>query len=275
MCWPRLALHSSHARGQSAASAVIQVIVTQDNGAPIAEANLLLRRAGGVDPLVGTTDAGGKHAFVIEVDTGRYTLVVRKVGYVGATRNVPTLVTGQTIAMTIVLVHLPMTLDTVRSLADIKKYRLDAADIAASSRVIDNALDAIRKLNRDMLGDGGRQCPMVDNVWINGKRVFFVVRGPKGIGGGTVHISAPQIASALAGSNPLPVLASVKSEHIEQMTYVNCWDRSMGSHMGADDALHITLKPGIAWNWKFGSYVADSVAAGLVTKPGVVRRDSL
>jgi hypothetical protein len=51
------------------------------------------------------------------------------------------------------------------------------------------------------------------------------------------------------------VLASIRSEHLAEVRYVNCWDTSM-SGLGTNNAIYIVLKPGIAWDWGRGSHVA-------------------
>jgi hypothetical protein len=53
------------------------------------------------------------------------------------------------------------------------------------------------------------------------------------------------------------VLASVRAEHLQEIRLVNCWDTSLPG-VGAKNALYVALKPGVDWNWKVGSFIADS-----------------
>jgi len=167
-------------------------------------------------------------------------------------------------ALNVVLEQLSVSLDTVRTEADrlaSKNYLLNGRDITQSSRPIYDAFDAVRKLRPNMLGDRGRLCPHVSNVWINGRRVFWnaalltrrVYTDPAP---GSRSVSPPR-SRVSAGPDADSVLRTIKAEHIDEIRYVNCWDTSM-PQLGTNDALFITLKPGIDWNWKLGSFAVES-----------------
>lgn len=272
-----VALLPGAAAGQRAR---VQVTVASDAGTKIADVELVIRKDGS-SLYAGSTNDQGTYTFIVEIDTGRYSLVARRLGYVAQTRDLR-LAPDSTLALTIVLAHASTNLDTVRIIAEqlrSKNYRLGGAEITASTRGIFDALDAIRKLRPAMMGDDARMCPSVNNVWVNGKRVWWVapkspnVRGRStpvagtNVTGGTRDATGFPPASRRSGGGGsggppglIDVLMSIHSEHVEDIRYVNCWDTS-GAQMGTGDALFFTLKPGIGWDWKHGSYVANDLVA--------------
>jgi hypothetical protein len=269
--------------GQALPTAVVQVTVTQEGGGPLAGVSVVLAKAGVGALLMGTTNAQGRYTFAIEIDTGHFSLAARKVGYISTSRVVP-IAEGGTMSLAIALAHNPANLDTVRSTAEQltrKEYFLEAADIAASTRGIYDALDAIRKLRPDMIGDSWRTCPKVENLWVNGQRIWWgkVVflgtrmnssQSMRGSAGGAGSKATREYRSPAPWASPdLPldtVLTYIHSGDIAEMRYVNCWDSS-NAEIGTKDALYVTLKPGFGWSWKYGTYLADSAAAGLRSPP--------
>jgi hypothetical protein len=140
-------------------------------------------------------------------------------------------------------------------------YFLDSAEIAHSKRAIYDALDAVLKLRPYMLYDWDRcRNETVQNVWINGRRVLFMA--------GRTPIPRPVRAARLRAGEPPAVdsvLATIKSEHVAELRLVNCWDHSLPG-MGMSDAIFVTLKPGVSWDWNRGTFI-DSGSVGGKVRP--------
>lgn len=255
---------------QAPGAAVVRVSVTSRDGMPLSGADVVIAWAA-QGLLSGVTDERGRFDFSLTTDTGAYSVIARKIGFAAGTRLINP-VAGQSLDITIVLSSVALSLDTVRTIAEqlrSKNYRIDAADIAGDHRAIYDAYDAALKLRPNMLGDRGRLCPSVAYVWINGRRVFWksppspMARRVYTSPAPTSRIVAPSTHAAGGAAPTVPdFLRSVKSEDIAEMRYVNCWDTSM-PELGTNNALFITLKPGIAWDWKNGSHPVDTLTSGL------------
>ena len=118
-----------------------------------------------------------------------------------------------------------------------------------------------------MLGDKLRECPYVENLWVNGvvqplwPEEIVPLPEPdqssRNDGSGR-RVVAPRFPMAHAPrGSPLEI---TKPEFIQEMRYVNCWSRPPAGSRSVN-ALFITLKPGIAYDVKQGAYVADSAVA--------------
>lgn len=260
--------------------AIVHVQVTQAAGTPLADADLIVLKSGAAT-LLGRSDANGRHTFLVDIDTGRYSLAVRKLGFTRTLRLLP-IAPGDTFAITVAVARAPAELDTIRATAQqlpSKNYFLGGDEIMASTRGIFDALDALQKLRPNMLGDGGRVCPGVRNIWINGRREYWgsiddpfstEMSAPSG-GRGRVSrprtrgvTKAPKMTEEPDGVDT--VLMWLKPEHIAEMRYVNCWDMSM-PEIGTNDALYIVLKPGVKFVWGKGTVVDSSYVPAPLTKP--------
>ena len=271
---------------QSPPPAVVRVEVTQaESGAlalALAGADIIVLR-NGVATLIAKSDVNGRHAFQIDVDTGRYSVAVRKIGYIRTVRLLP-IHAGDTLSVSLSLARGPVELEAIRATADqlpSKNYYLDAAEIASTTRGVFDAYDALSKLRPNMLGDdarcGGGMFPeKLTNVWINGRHVMSTLdtlnMAPDARGNPQVQNSAAvrgggrgRVQQRITSPGRAPkftsepdavdsILVTIKSEHIEEIRYVNCWDMSMGGELGTNNALYIVLKPGYDWDRKHGSY---------------------
>jgi hypothetical protein len=251
---------------------VVDVTVIDVSGTPLPGVDLTLHRLSARDVLIATTDQRGMHRFETKIDSGTMSLVARKVGYSPFTEEFQIDSTG-TSAIKLVLSRATVVLDTTRVSADVlrsKNYFIGTNDIKNSSRYIGDALDAVSKIHPEMLGDGYRLCPGVQYIWINGQRVYSpwkttpTMRAPSRVSAAGVRERAPATSGNirdrlddLGPPNVPQILASVHVEHLSEIRYVNCWDKSMPG-VGGQDALYIVLKPGVKWDLKRGSQVVDS-----------------
>ncbi len=255
--------------GQGAVPRQVHVTVAGSDGAPLDATTLLIVKQGVGAMLTGSTDAKGHYTFLVPHDSGRYSLLARKIGFA----PVETSLFGDgrdTVNINLILTPAsPNELPSVRVEASArgKNYFLDSAEIASTrGRTIRDAYDALRKLRPDMLGDKGR-CPSepVDNVWVNGRRVLSMARFTGAAQGGPVHVVRRARKATPEPDLVDSVLASVRAEDIAEIRYVNCWDRSMPG-LGTNNAVYIVLKPGLDWDWGLGSHPADSSASVLVPR---------
>lgn len=255
---------------QSTPPAVVYVRVVDSTNAPMAGVTLVVLHVGDQASFTGTTNAAGRFGFQFVPDSGAYHIVARKLGYVGTTRLLPA-VPGDTTSVTLSLARLPPTLDTVhvdaRALSD--AYRIDASMISNVKQYVANAYDAMRDINPGMLGDGERDCRPAMNVWVNGVRVKFSPTPTYDLPVSQSYVTREELfgipgASRQAVSYYSPharvdnILYWVRPQDVADISYHNCWDNSVPDR-GMRNAIFITLKPGIAFDEKHGSYPADSL----------------
>jgi hypothetical protein len=214
--------------------AVVRVHVTDAARAPLSDVDLAVVRNATEITLMGRTNIAGRYTFRLEPDSGRYRLVVRRVGYVPTTRLLP-VAPRETLTVDLSMARLPPALDTVRASAErqplAKQPFVGAEEIERDTRGIFTLGDVLRKLRPDINYQAKARCPVeAPRVYANGKWVFTG-------GMGTIH-----------------------AEHILELHFVTCLVESIpGLPATTWPSMYITLKPGAAWNVKRGSYIADSV----------------
>jgi hypothetical protein len=283
---------SSTLAAQVSGQAVVRVRVTENGGAPLPGADLTVLRNSAAS-MIAKTDGNGRHTFVVDTDSARLSLAVRKLGYTRTVRLLPVRA-GDTMSVELPMVREPVALDPIRTTEEqipSKNYFLNGDEIMASSRGIFDAVDALRKLRPNMLGDVGRTCLGVHNIWINGRREFWIdpmnpdkdpfaaphpaavpTRGSSSgrvVSGAAPRLpgrmpSAPKTTAEVNGIDT--VLSWIKSEHIAEMRYASCWDMS-APEVGTNDALYIVLRPGVKFEWGRGTYMDSSYVAPRTGRP--------
>jgi hypothetical protein len=283
-----LALHTAGA--QSRGDLLVRVRVVDTTSAPMD--NIAVSAIAGVRDVLasGVTDRNGVRVLLVPRTSAvaSLQLVARKVGYQPAMRIIA-VDWRDTIVATLVLRRAVTRLDALRVTAeeDVKRRRtyVDAEAIAAFERPLLNSMDVIEKMRPNMfleppsITDG---CQMVQNIWVNGKRVVAFLpdpRNPRTIGLRNTAQAIPlasraRIGPALKGITPgaLEVLASIQPEHIASMEYHDCMSNNM-EQAGGNSALFITLKEGVAFNYSAGSYVIGSAAADSIARR-IMRKDA-
>ncbi len=241
------------------AQTVIRVTARDSSGAPIPEAELAVVR-GLHDVLAhGSTDSAGRGALYVDGlrDSTDLQVVMRKIGYQRGDRFFPAW-PHDTVSIKIVVGAVPARLAAVEvsASADLnwKSYHLDADDIANSDIPFSDAWDVVKRLRPDILTSRGGCATGVQEVWINGKRVVLPLL-PIGMAKDRERIGAPP--RARFSYIPVSVLSDIPPEHIQEMTYHDCFDHSMAA-VGSVNALFVTLKPGVAFVQDVGSFVVDS-----------------
>ena len=245
---------------------VIHVAVAGSDGSSLRDVNVAVSRADVGALLSARTNDSGRHVFRTSLPPGIYTLLARRPGFLpGEVRFDVGKV--DTVSVTVRLTASPATeLAPVVVEARRSNYLLTRSDMLASGRPIRDAFEALRKLKPSMLYDKDRcRAEVVENVWINGRRVLFMAKEVPILGSRTTRSrGAFKVRTSGAGARSEPpavdsVLASIRAEHVDEIRLVNCWDTSMPG-VGSKNALYVSLKPGIDWDWKRGSFVADTMS---------------
>jgi hypothetical protein len=127
------------------------------------------------------------------------------------------------------------------------------------------AVDAANRVDRERLGEwcacdpGGRRFGVC--LWTQGRSRHS---GAAAAATEPAHHSPPRPPAFTAFSHidtVLSILRNIHPEHIEEITYHDCFDDSIGKN-NSDMSMFIVLKPGIGYENGIGSYViADKPAA--------------
>jgi hypothetical protein len=243
---------------------IVRITVIESDSVRLAGVNLAISRADVGAILAGRTNTSGEHLFRVPLSKDKYMVLARFPGF-APTESPFNSAQGDTIDLIMRLERVPATqLAPVAVEVSSSRYVLDASRIAESNRQIRDAFEALRKLKPSMLYDRDRcKGEVVENVWINGRRVLFMASNVPILGKGATRTVGPMKIRTIGGgarSEPPAVdsvLASVRAEHVGEIRLVNCWDTSLPG-VGANNALYVTLKPGVDWDWKRGSFVPDS-----------------
>ena len=213
------------------------------------------------------TAADGRAIVIVPPGADAASVTVRKLGYGLANHTLDPFGKDETVRFS--LERQVQRLETMTTQVDprSKNYFVGASEIENTPRGLFDALIVLQKLRPQMLGDSARACGATDKVWINGRRIIFgpipslatgshlSVTGPPPM---TKDRMAPSTADAPLNIRDT-ILTTIKGEHIAEMRYINCWDDPPDGLMR--DALYITLKAGVDWDWRHGSFIADQVSA--------------
>jgi hypothetical protein len=249
------------------APSTVRVHVSDSLGVPVGDAEVTLMR--GLKEVIATarTNAGGDHEFIVDLDSTDYSIVARKVGYKRGDRFIA--VERGMVSAPVVMKQIQGGLPsvTVTAAADLrrKSYHIDADDIAASKTVVNDALDIVTYLRPDMItsragSPSGRSssCGTMQDLWVNGRRypANFVIPDQ------FVVTRARNKGRGLQRTNPgtITLLSEIRPEHISEMNYRDCFDDNM-KRIGANNAVFITLKPGVAYKLGYGTFVMGDTAA--------------
>lgn len=263
---PQLLIAAAVAASTSAAAAqtpraTIKITARDSAGAPVPAAELTVTR--GLKDVVarGTTDDNGQGVLSVELkDSSDFQVTMRKIGY---TRGDRFFSTGprDTSNVAIVVGHTQNQLAAVQVTAKRKdlrftSYHLDADEIEASNEPLENAFDVVKRLRPVMLTSRGGCRTGIRDVWVNGKRIRLPLP-PTRVEAEQARAGTP--IDARYSYVAVSVLQTIAPEHIEEINYHDCFDTSMAA-VGNNDAVFITLKPGVVYQENVGSFVDDTPA---------------
>jgi hypothetical protein len=235
----------------------VRILVSDSARAPLRDADVALLKNGNEPVMIGRTDAAGLYVIRFEPEKATYSVLARQIGFAPATRTVePTL--GDTITVSLVLARgQRYALDTVRiterELPLPKRPFLGAEEIAADTHSILSLGDALAVLRADIAYQSYR-CVS------SGRARGPIVRGRIPPRRGTTR--PPTQARVYVNGRWIPPewdpWNSISSDHIAEIRYVNCNDKSIpGLPERAWASVYVTLKPGIGWSLRTGSYVLN------------------
>lgn len=258
-----LVFSTSTAGAQSATRAVVRVSARDSSGVPVQRAELTLVH--GLRDVIarGTTDEEGQGTLLVPdvKDSTDYQVVMRRIGYPRTDRFF-SVGPRDTAKIEIIVARQNTTLAPVKVTAEAnvlrKSYYLDADDIANSEWHFVNGWDVLKRLRPDMLTSRGGCETGAQEVWVNGKRIRL-----------PLYPTGMALATALVGVSsrarftyvPVSVLSEIEPEHIESITYHDCFDHTMAA-VGSVNAVFVVLKPGVVYQENVGSFVVETSADG-------------
>ncbi len=247
------------ATAQSATRAVVRVSARDSSGVPVQRAELTLVH--GLRDVVarGTTDDEGQGTLIVPdvKDSTDYQVVMRHIGYPRTDRFFG-VGPRDTAKIELIVAHQTATLAPVRVTAEAdvlrKSYYLDADDIANSDWHFVTGWDVLKRLRPDMLTSRGGCETGAQEIWVNGKRIRLPLL-PTGMARATARVGVP--ARARFTYVPVSVLSEIEPEHIESITYHDCFDHTMAA-VGSVNAVFVVLKPGVVYRENVGSFVVET-----------------
>jgi hypothetical protein len=248
----------SMAGAQASRPAVVRIVAVDSSGTPVQSAELTITL--GLRDIVarGKTDSLGAAVLVVPAlkDSADLQVTMRKIGYARGDR----FFSAAPHDTTFVGLMVPRPLTTLapvkvseRADPKWKSYHLDADDISGSNIYFTDAWDIVKRLRPDMLTSRGGCDTGVQEVWVNGKRIRLPLP-PVGMAAARALVNVPPHARFTYV--PVTVLSEIAPEHIEEMTYHDCFDTSMAT-VGSVNALFVVLKPGVEYVQDVGSFVAE------------------
>jgi hypothetical protein len=238
--------------------AFVRVSVTDSTHQPVVGADLAVLALRGTLYMVGRSDAAGHGAFRVDSTRLHYEIVARKLGYAPDHRNL-TLRAGDTTVVDIVLARSANPLDTVRviesQLDRDKRPYLGADEIAANKDLTMSLADVLVSIRSDIQYQSFRCQQMPVDVGIR-------LRGPIPPPGGyrqrldtTLFSNMQVFIDGEAVSRTLDPGHLIRTEHIAEVRYVNCYDQPPpGMPVLPWPALYVKLKPGVDWDLRHGSF---------------------
>jgi hypothetical protein len=250
--------------------ALVRVQVMDSTGVAIEGAEVTLMR--GLKTVVASarTNTAGEHEFLVDRDSTNYSVVARKVGFSRGDRFFA--VEKAAVDARVIMKQLPSLPAVTVTAVDLRRqsYHIDADDIASAEQYVGSALDILRFLKPDMAtsrsgswSGKGSVCPSLENIWVNGRwyRGGYVIPDP------VIALQARTMGAGFArmGTGNMTILSEIAPEHIAEMNYRDCFDHNMKT-VGSNNALYVTLKPGVGYRVGRGTFIVDDTAAVAVNR---------
>lgn len=246
---------------QTAGHVAVRVTAKDSSGAPVPGAELTVTR--GLNEVIarGRTDSLGHGVMVIASNAGEdadLEVTMRRIGYPRGDRFFDLAPRDTTDVAITVAAPRTSTLDAVKVTAreDLrrKSYYLTADDIENAHWYLQDGWDVVKRLRPDMLTSRGG-CPTgAQEIWVNGKHIRLPLP-PIGMTAAMARVGVPSRARFTYAA--VSVLSEIAPEHIQEITYRDCFDTSL-SQVGTQNAIFVVLKPGIVYQQDVGSFVLDT-----------------
>lgn len=250
---------SATASAQAHPRGYVAVVAHDSTGVPIPGAEVVVTR--GLNDIIarGTTNDDGHTLLTFDTkDSVDLQVTMRKIGFPRSDYffdGAP----GDTALVQIVVGRNPgAMLDAMKITAKgtnpLTSYHIDADEIAAANIPLYDGWDVVKRLRPFMLTSRGGCNTGIENVWVNGKRIVLPLPAT-GITAATARVGvSPRARFTYAA---VSVLADIPPEHIQEMTYRDCFAPGLAM-VGSQNALFIVLKPGIGYQRNVGSFVDDA-----------------
>jgi hypothetical protein len=235
---------------------VVRFRVADEEGRPVANVRLDIRPDSGGIVLTVYTDTAGRQTIRLASTAARYEYSARRIGYIASIGSF-SMAPGAAVDVAVTLTHAVQELDAVRTTAreNLMSYSITSDQIASSGRNDQDAYNVLSRSRLNMFGDKMRGCPYVEYIWINGQRLALAPWEA------VVPLQRTRKPVPMSHSPANSPLTLIKPQHIAEIRYANCWDTTVPNSRFYHNALFVTLKPGIGFDSRRGSYVADSVSA--------------
>jgi hypothetical protein len=255
--------------------ALVRVRVVDSAGAPIANVEVSALRGLATVVAGAPTDSLGRRSFTVPHGSD-YEVVARRIGYQRGDQFFAAVQdsVGLRIVLRAAVTSLPAVAVTAQEDVKRRAYHLDADDIAASKRPILDGLDLLTKLRPDIIFS---RIPDINHsrfpacapqyIWVNGRRIVFPplvdpslaarLRQRRRASLATPHMEPTGLAATSLTIQS--VLTSIHPEHIAELTFADCNDQTVDKVKG-NNAVFVTLKPGVGFEPGIGSYVMQDVA---------------
>src|SRR3954469_23611428 len=128
-----------------------------------------------------------------------------------------------------------------------------ADEIENADGYLENGWEVVKALRPVMLTSRGGCATGAQEVWVNGKRIRLPLY-PTGLAAQRALVGAPPRTRVTYV--PISVMSDIAPEHIAEIHYKDCFDHSMAV-VGTNNAIFITLKPGVEYIQDVGSFVMD------------------
>ena len=249
------------ASAQTAGRVAVRVTAKDSTGAPVPGAELTVTR--GLKEVIahGRTDSLGRGVMVVDGNAGEdadLEVTMRKIGYPRGDRFFDLAPRDTTEVEITVAAPRTNTLEAVKVTAreDLrrKSYYLTADDIENAHWYLQDGWDVVKRLRPDMLTSRGGCATGAQEIWVNGKHIRLPLP-PIGMTAATARIGLPSRARFTYAA--VSVLSEIAPEHIQEITYRDCFDTSL-SQVGTQNAIFVVLKPGIVYQQDVGSFVLDT-----------------
>jgi hypothetical protein len=260
-CVVATACAASVGRTQTPPRRAVRLQVSDTSGAPLGGVNVVVLNVQRDTVGRGTTDDNGRALVAVDSGAGDRQVVARRIGFVRSDIFLR-LVKPETLAVSLTLRRVVATLAPVtvteRRRTPYDYINADEIDSMSTKRTIFEARDIVLKLRPDMMG--GRSPCGIGGVSVRRTAVTNAGRVSRipnpGLGGGvTVWVNGRRIFSP--GIPTDSVLAQIRAEHVSEIKYENCQSTVIAKN-GGNNAIFVTLKAGVAFDLKYGSFVVDS-----------------
>jgi hypothetical protein len=258
VCVGALASAVGVGRTQAPPRRALRIQVTDTARTPLAGVNVVVLNVQRDTLGRGTTDDSGRAFVPVDSGAGDRQVVARRIGYARSDIFVR-LVRAETLAVSLTMRRVVATLAQVtvteRRRTPYDYINADEIDSMTIRRTILEARDIVLKLRPDMLSGthcGGSGSVRRTGVTTSG-RVSRLAFAPPGQGV-TIWVNGRRMFSPGIPSDS--VLAEIRSEHVSEIKYENCQSLVVAKN-GGSNAIFVTLKPGVAFDLKYGSFVVD------------------